>query len=196
MPAMPPLPRGSPKHDPGYPRDVKDAAPRQRSSEVGVACASSSASASPPPPRGVCTFSVTPRPASEPSSARRAAAAAAAAAAEDPDEPPVDRESIRRVLVERSAWAGDSEPAASQACPPPSGAAPSKKWRHTLETLQREYSEALKSIDARLNERLARLNAQLENSRKHELPPSYPPSDASRPETEPEVVETDPECSP
>lgn len=199
MPAMAPLPRGSLETVPGNPYDGKDPGPKRRSSEAGNIDASSSASASPPPPHGVCTFSVPPRPASsESSSTRRAAAAAAAAAAADPDEPLANSQPVRRVLLERTnAWGEDSEePDVSQVCPPPGGAVPSKKWRQTLANLQREYSEALKSIDARLNERLAWLNAQLESSRKHELPPSYPPSDVSRVETEPKEVETDPECSP
>lgn len=67
--------------------------------------------------------------------------------------------------------------------------------------LQHEYAEALQSIDARMSERMATLSAKLEMSQSHNLPPSYPPSDVEsagevgRSMSNPEMVETDPECN-
>ncbi|CAE7567499.1 unnamed protein product [Symbiodinium sp. CCMP2592] len=89
------------------------------------------------------------------------------------------------------AWA---EPrGAAAAPPPPGGAAPTRQWQEAMDSLQREYAEALKSIDFRVNQRMTSLRSQLECSKQHELPPSYPPSDVSRGETDAEMVETDPE---
>eukprot|EP00931_Biecheleriopsis_adriatica_P113028 TRINITY_DN87956_c0_g1_i1.p1 TRINITY_DN87956_c0_g1~~TRINITY_DN87956_c0_g1_i1.p1 ORF type:complete len:187 (+),score=41.83 TRINITY_DN87956_c0_g1_i1:51-611(+) len=183
-------PSRSPKE--GYPPRGSMSQGRRGTASAGSAAPSSS----PPPKPGACSFSVSPRPASEPSSARRAAstAAAAVAASVAADSP------SGRAAAATAAWSEAPQasflPGRGSIPPPPGGGGPPVQWRKDLESLQHEYAEALKSIDARLNERLARLKAQLESSRTHELPPSYPPSDASRQETEPEVVETDPECSP
>lgn len=75
--------------------------------------------------------------------------------------------------------------------PPPSVEA-SMQWREGMESLQREYAEAVRRIEGRVAQRMARLVGQLESSKRHELPPSYPPSDVSY-DTEAEPVETDPE---
>mmetsp|Transcript_19988 Transcript_19988/g.41488 ORF Transcript_19988/g.41488 Transcript_19988/m.41488 type:complete len:80 (+) Transcript_19988:349-588(+) len=73
-----------------------------------------------------------------------------------------------------------------------------------MANLQRDYAEALRRIDDRFSKRMSVLRAELEKSRDHELPPSYPPSDvdstattsgAGRLFSEPEIVETDPECN-
>ncbi|CAK9053658.1 Hypothetical protein SCF082_LOCUS29217 [Durusdinium trenchii] len=75
---------------------------------------------------------------------------------------------------------------------PPPSADPSPEWQEAIENLQREYAEAVRSIDSRVAQRMTQLRSQLESFQQHELPPSYPPSDVA-PDTEPELVETDPE---
>ncbi|CAE8597299.1 unnamed protein product [Polarella glacialis] len=167
----------------------------------GSAGTSSTSSSTPPPPRaGACTFAVSPRPASEPSSARRAASAAASATlAAATAESPSARAASASVAWEEGTSAATTNLATDTSLPAcASKGAASSEWRQALVDLQHEYSEALQSIDARLGERMARLRAELESSRKYDLPPSYPPSDASsiaRSPSEPEVVETDPECN-
>mmetsp|Transcript_83092 Transcript_83092/g.144326 ORF Transcript_83092/g.144326 Transcript_83092/m.144326 type:complete len:210 (+) Transcript_83092:98-727(+) len=76
-----------------------------------------------------------------------------------------------------------------------------ESWREALASLQSEYTEVLRGIDARAGERIATLRTQLENSRSYDMPPSYPPSDvestacsgAERSSSNADVVETDPE---
>ncbi|CAE7299796.1 unnamed protein product [Symbiodinium microadriaticum] len=66
------------------------------------------------------------------------------------------------------AWA---EPrGAAAAPPPPGGAAPTRQWQEAMslemekamDSLQREYAEALKSIDFRVNQRMTSLRSQLD----------------------------------
>lgn len=49
--------------------------------------------------------------------------------------------------------------------------------RRLVEELQREYDELFNSIDAKIQSRVTKLRNRLEESRKHDLPPSYPPSE-------------------
>jgi len=86
----------------------------------------------------------------------------------------------------------------------PRSGAPSEEWQEAMASLQRDYAEALRRIDVRINARMSVLKAELEKSRDYELPPSYPPSDldsfgatsgAGRPLSDPETIETDPDCT-
>lgn len=79
---------------------------------------------------------------------------------------------------------------------------PAPEWTRHFEALQREYAEAISSIEARAGERLAVLKQKLEAYENYELPPSYPPSDVeslpslgNRSQGDAECVETDPECN-
>eukprot|EP00439_Symbiodinium_sp_Y106_P078240 s1163_g17.t1 len=143
------------------------------------------------------TFAVSPRPASGSSSGRKAGSSSAPSARSSTPIVAEDDSETRQVSTAAStneateAWA---EPrVAAAAPPPPGGAAPTRQWQEAMDSLQREYAEALKSIDFRVNQRMTSLRSQLECSMQHELPPSYPPSDVSRGETDAEMVETDPE---
>ncbi|CAE7612348.1 unnamed protein product [Symbiodinium necroappetens] len=143
------------------------------------------------------TFAVSPRPASGSSSGRKAGSSSAPSARSSTPIVAEDDSETRQVSTAAStneateAWA---EPrGAAAAPPPPGGAAPTRQWQEAMDSLQREYAEALKSIDFRVNQRMTSLRSQLDCSKQHELPPSYPPSDVSRGETDAEMVETDPE---
>ncbi|CAJ1371294.1 unnamed protein product [Effrenium voratum] len=119
------------------------------------------------------SFAASPRPAS--GSSRKTSSSARSASPEE-----------RQVSTanEAQVWAAPRRP--------PAGAEASQRWLEEMDNLQRDYNEVLRSIDARFSQRMNTLRGQLESSMSHELPPSYPPSDVSR-ETEPELVETDPE---
>eukprot|EP00933_Yihiella_yeosuensis_P051917 TRINITY_DN49898_c0_g1_i1.p1 TRINITY_DN49898_c0_g1~~TRINITY_DN49898_c0_g1_i1.p1 ORF type:complete len:220 (+),score=24.88 TRINITY_DN49898_c0_g1_i1:86-745(+) len=216
-------PKGSPsprRNAPGYPGRVSngEAPGAIRRSSSGTRSrplasqgqqVSVSASAS-PTSRGPCSFSVSPRAASRPSSeqnssARRAVSteASAIAAAQSIPAPPEEMCSTMNAWSAESAYfgtvaVGGTVPRSLDQLPSSGGAVPSKAWREALGGLQREYAEVLRGIDRRLADRMDQLDKQLDSSRKHELPPSYPPSDVScdKPASEPEMVETDPECSP
>ncbi|CAJ1371296.1 unnamed protein product [Effrenium voratum] len=123
-------------------------------------------------PQAVCS-EASPRPAS--GSSRKTSSSARSASPEE-----------RQVSTanEAQVWAAPRRP--------PAGAEASQRWLEEMDNLQRDYNEVLRSIDARFSQRMNTLRGQLESSMSHELPPSYPPSDVSR-ETEPELVETDPE---
>lgn len=54
----------------------------------------------------------------------------------------------------------------------------SSKEQGSLEAIRQEYAEACRTIDARINARLAALRAELDSSRSYDMPPSYPPSEA------------------